>query len=71
MAVRRSIISSYSSTWNCPSMKWMSSWNRSSVAMAAQIAFRAGGGGSRIAIWIALKPPQEMPHIPTLPLDQG
>jgi len=23
------------------------------------------------AIWIELKPPQEMPSIPTLPFDQG
>ena len=28
-------------------------------------------GGWRIAIWIELKPPQEMPHSPTLPFDQG
>ncbi len=35
------------------------------------IAFSAGGGGWRIAIWIELKPPQEIPHMPTEPVHQG
>ncbi len=33
------------------------------------IAFSAGG--LRIAMWIELKPPQEMPNIPTLPFEKG
>ena len=28
-------------------------------------------GTFRAAIWIELKPPQEMPNMPTLPFDQG
>ena len=52
-----------------PSMKWTSSWYRSSVASTAMIALSAGG--LRIAMWIELKPPQEMPNIPTLPLEKG
>ena len=37
------------------------------MASTAMIAFRAGG--RRIAMWIELKPPQEMPNMPTLPLE--
>ena len=51
-----------------PSMKCTSSWYRSSVASTAMIAFSAGG--LRSAIWIELNPPQEMPNMPTLPVDQ-
>jgi hypothetical protein len=40
-----------------------------SAASAARIALSADG--RRIATWIALKPPHEMPHMPTFPLDQG
>ena len=35
----------------------------------ATIALSAGG--LRAAIWIELKPPQEMPNIPTLPFDHA
>ena len=28
-------------------------------------------GGFRMAMWMALKPPQEMPNMPTLPLEKG
>jgi hypothetical protein len=47
----------------------MSSWNSSSVAMSATMALSSGG--LRVAIWMALNPPQEIPHIPTLPFDHG
>ena len=47
----------------------MSSWKRSSLASTATIAFSAGG--RRIAIWIELNPPHEIPHIPTAPLHHG
>ena len=33
------------------------------------IAFNAGG--RRIAMWIELKPPHEMPNMPTLPVENG
>ena len=52
-----------------PSMKWTSSWYRSSVASTAMIALRAGG--LRIAMWIELKPPQEIPNMPTFPFEKG
>ena len=39
------------------------------MASTARMAFSAGG--LRIARWIELKPPQEMPNIPMLPFDQG
>jgi hypothetical protein len=35
----------------------------------AMIAFSAGG--LRIAMWMELKPPQEMPNMPTLPFENG
>src|SRR5919108_3278575 len=47
----------------------MSSRNRSSEASTATMARSAGG--RRIAIWMALNPPHEIPHIPTAPFDQG
>ncbi len=50
-----------------PSMKCTSSWYRSSVASTAMIALSAGG--RRIAMWMELKPPHEMPNMPTRPLD--
>ena len=40
-----------------------------SVASTAMMALRAGG--LRIAMWMALKPLQEMPNIPTLPFENG
>jgi hypothetical protein len=55
------------SRWKAPSMWCTSSRNRSSVASVARIAFSAGG--RRIATWIELKPPQDLPHIPTRPFD--
>ena len=39
------------------------------MASTAMIAFRAGG--LRIAMWIELKPPQEIPNMPTLPFENG
>ena len=50
-----------------PSMKCTSSWYRSSVASIATIAFSAGG--RRIAMWIELNPPHEIPNMPTLPFE--
>src|ERR687892_661323 len=47
----------------------MSRRNRSSEASTATMARSAVG--CRIASWIALKPPHEIPHIPTAPFDHG
>src|SRR5215468_1881089 len=43
----------------------------SSDASTAMIALRAGGGGWRVAIWIELNPPHEIPHMPTAPVHHG
>ena len=37
--------------------------------LTAMIATSAGG--SRMATWIALKPPQDLPHMPTRPFEPG
>jgi hypothetical protein len=42
-----------------------------SVASSATMARSAPGVSDRIAIWIELNPPQEMPHIPTAPVHHG
>src|SRR5919108_671553 len=47
----------------------MSRRNRSSEASMATMAPSAGG--RRMASWIELKPPHEIPHIPTAPFDHG
>ena len=52
-----------------PPPKWTSSVYRRSVAKIGMIAFSAGG--RRTAIWSALKPEYEVPHIPTLPFDHS
>ncbi len=42
---------------------------RSSVAWTGTIARRCGGRS--FATWIAVKPPYEIPHIPTAPVHHG